>query len=187
MTTTISSRGQTVIPAEIRARHHLTEQSRLAWIDDGQTIRVVLLAAGANKYGRGIAKDLDLARALRADRAEERRRERSDVVLDTSAILSVIQDEPGADFVEARLEEGASGKSQLRRASLALLKFFTRRFSLLTRGARTSWLQSLNRGQSSLCIRTRRSASLQARLKRVSWFHSPTPLSVQLHNDLVRS
>jgi AbrB family looped-hinge helix DNA binding protein len=77
MTTTISSRGQTVIPAEIRARHHLTEQSRLAWIDDGQTIRVVPLAAGANKYGRGIAKDLDLARALRADRAEERRRERS--------------------------------------------------------------------------------------------------------------
>ena len=77
MTTTISSRGQTVITAEIRARHHLTEQSRLAWIDDGQTIRVVPLAAGANKYGRGIAKDLDLARALRADRAEERRRERS--------------------------------------------------------------------------------------------------------------
>ena len=67
MTTTISSRGQTVIPAEIRARHHLTEQSRLAWIDDGQTIRVVPLAAGANKYGRGIAKDLDLARALRAE------------------------------------------------------------------------------------------------------------------------
>jgi AbrB family looped-hinge helix DNA binding protein len=77
MTTTISSRGQTVIPAEIRARHHLTEQSRLAWIDDGQTIRVVPLAAGANKYGRGIATDLDLARALRADREKERRRERS--------------------------------------------------------------------------------------------------------------
>lgn len=34
----------------------------------------------------------------------------ADVVLDTSAILSVIQDEPGADFVEARLEEGASDK-----------------------------------------------------------------------------
>jgi bifunctional DNA-binding transcriptional regulator/antitoxin component of YhaV-PrlF toxin-antitoxin module len=29
MTTTISSRGQTVIPAEFRARHHLTQQSRL--------------------------------------------------------------------------------------------------------------------------------------------------------------
>ena len=34
----------------------------------------------------------------------------ADVVLDTSAILSVIQDEPGADFVEARLEQAASGK-----------------------------------------------------------------------------
>ena len=77
MTTAISSRGQTVIPAEIRARHHLTEQSRLAWIDDGHTIRVVPLAAGSNKYGRGIAKDLDVACAIRADRAEERRRKRS--------------------------------------------------------------------------------------------------------------
>ena len=111
----------------------------------------------------------------------------ADVVLDTSAILSVIQDEPGADFVEARLEEGASGKIAIAASFVSLTKFFTRRFSLLTRAARTSWLQSLNRGQSSLCIRMRRSVSRQARLKRVSWFHSPMPLSVQLHNDLVRS
>jgi AbrB family looped-hinge helix DNA binding protein len=76
MTTTISSRGQTVIPAEIRARHHLTEQSRLAWIDDGETIRVVPLSAAKNRFGRGIAKDLDLSRALLADRARERERER---------------------------------------------------------------------------------------------------------------
>src|ERR1700730_6871246 len=76
ITTTISSRGQTVIPAKIRARHHLTEQSRLAWIDEGKTIRVVPLSA-KNPYGRGIAKDLDLSRALLADRAKERERERS--------------------------------------------------------------------------------------------------------------
>lgn len=77
MTTTISSRGQTVIPAEIRARHHLTEQSRLAWIDDGKIIRVVPLSAGKNPFGRGSAKDLDLSRALLADRAKERKRERN--------------------------------------------------------------------------------------------------------------
>ena len=76
MTTTISSRGQTVIPAAIRARHHLTKQSRLAWIDDGETIRVVPLSATKNPFGRGIAKDLDLSRALMADRAKERKRER---------------------------------------------------------------------------------------------------------------
>ena len=77
MTTTISSRGQTVIPAEIRARHHLTEQSRLAWIDDGDTIRVIPLSAAGNRYGRGIARDLDLSKALMADRAKERQRGRS--------------------------------------------------------------------------------------------------------------
>ncbi len=75
MTTTVSSRGQTVIPAAIRARHHLTEQSRLAWIDDGETIRVIPLSA-KNPFGRGIAKDLDLSRALLADRTKERELER---------------------------------------------------------------------------------------------------------------
>lgn len=66
-----------MIPAEIRQRHALTEQSRLAWIDDGQTIRVVPLPAGGNPYGRGIARDLNLSKALLAERAKERKRERS--------------------------------------------------------------------------------------------------------------
>ena len=77
MTTTISSRGQTVIPAEIRQRHALTERSRLAWIDDGDAIRVVPLPAGGNKYGRGAARGLGLSRALLALRAQDRKRERS--------------------------------------------------------------------------------------------------------------
>lgn len=76
MTTTISSRGQTVVPSEIRERHHLTKQSRLAWIDDGETIRVIPLSA-KNPFGRGIAKDLDLSRTLLTERAKERKRERS--------------------------------------------------------------------------------------------------------------
>ena len=77
MTTTVSSRGQTVIPAEIRKRHALTEQSRLAWIDDGGTIRVIPLPAGAQEFGRGMAKELKLSQALLSDRTEERRRERT--------------------------------------------------------------------------------------------------------------
>jgi hypothetical protein len=43
VTTAVSSRGQTVTWAEIRARHDLIEQSRPEWIDEGQTIRVVPL------------------------------------------------------------------------------------------------------------------------------------------------
>jgi len=34
----------------------------------------------------------------------------ADVVLDTSAIFCLIRDEPGADFVEAALDDGRSGK-----------------------------------------------------------------------------
>jgi hypothetical protein len=43
VTAAVSSRGQTVTQAQIRARHDLTEQSRPEWINDGQTIRVVPL------------------------------------------------------------------------------------------------------------------------------------------------
>jgi bifunctional DNA-binding transcriptional regulator/antitoxin component of YhaV-PrlF toxin-antitoxin module len=76
MTTRISSRGQTVIPAKIRARHHLTKQSRLAWIDEGETIRVIPLSA-KNPYGRGIAKGMKLWEGILKDRTEERKRARA--------------------------------------------------------------------------------------------------------------
>jgi AbrB family looped-hinge helix DNA binding protein len=76
MTTTISSRGQTVVPAEIRARHHLTEQSRLAWIDDGETIQVIPISA-KNPFGRGIAKGMKLWEGILKDRTEERKGARS--------------------------------------------------------------------------------------------------------------
>ncbi len=76
MTTRISSRGQTVIPAKIRARHHLTKQSRLAWIDEGETIRVIPLSA-KNPYGRGIAKGMKLWEGILKGRTEERKRARA--------------------------------------------------------------------------------------------------------------
>jgi len=76
-TSTISSKGQTVIPADIRKRHALTEQSRLAWIDDGSSIRVVPLPEGPRKYGRGIAKGMRLSQRLLAERAKDKKREQS--------------------------------------------------------------------------------------------------------------
>jgi AbrB family looped-hinge helix DNA binding protein len=74
-TSTISSKGQTVIPAEIRKRHALTEQSRLAWIDDGNSIRVIPLPEGPRKYGRGLAKGMWLSQRLLAERAKDKKRE----------------------------------------------------------------------------------------------------------------
>jgi NAD(P)-dependent dehydrogenase (short-subunit alcohol dehydrogenase family) len=71
------SKGQTVIPAEIRKRHALTAQSRLAWIDDGSSIRVVPLPEGPRKYGRGIAKGMRLSERLLAERAKDKKSEQA--------------------------------------------------------------------------------------------------------------
>jgi AbrB family looped-hinge helix DNA binding protein len=41
MQTSVSKRGQTVIPAAIRRRYHIGEGMHIVWLDDGETIRVV--------------------------------------------------------------------------------------------------------------------------------------------------
>lgn len=41
MRSTITSRGQTVIPAKIRRQFHLTPSDRIEWIVEGGVIRVV--------------------------------------------------------------------------------------------------------------------------------------------------
>ena len=45
MHTTVTTRGQTVVPAEIRRRYGIEEGSRLEWVDDGQVIRVIPVPA----------------------------------------------------------------------------------------------------------------------------------------------
>ena len=40
MITTVSTNGQTVVPAEIRRRLGLVAQSRLLWTIDGDTVRI---------------------------------------------------------------------------------------------------------------------------------------------------
>ena len=76
MNTLVSSRGQTVVPSEIRRKYGLGENSRLAWIDEGTSLRVVPLGRDVGKYGRGIAKGMGLMDALMKMRKEERARER---------------------------------------------------------------------------------------------------------------
>jgi AbrB family looped-hinge helix DNA binding protein len=72
MQTTVSQRGQTVIPAVIRERHHIEKGHRLIWIDDGETISVIPIPADpvAALYGRG--KGQGLTRKLLAERARDR-------------------------------------------------------------------------------------------------------------------
>lgn len=72
MKTTVTARGQTVIPAKLRRAHRITPRTRLEWVDDGETIRVVPLPEDPIAAARGVAKGL--RSALLADRKRERQR-----------------------------------------------------------------------------------------------------------------
>lgn len=76
MQTTISKRGQTVVPAAIRKRYRILDGDRLAWIDDGETIKVVPIPADPIRALKGIAKGERLVQELMKYRREERKRER---------------------------------------------------------------------------------------------------------------
>ncbi len=72
MKTTVTARGQTVIPAKVRRAHRITPQTRIEWIDDGRSIRVVPLPEDPIAAARGTAKGL--RGALLKERKRERRR-----------------------------------------------------------------------------------------------------------------
>ena len=76
MQTTISKRGQTVVPAAIRKRHRILDGDRLAWIDDGETIKIVPIPADPVRALKGIARGEQLVQELMKYRREERERER---------------------------------------------------------------------------------------------------------------
>jgi bifunctional DNA-binding transcriptional regulator/antitoxin component of YhaV-PrlF toxin-antitoxin module len=71
MKTTVTARGQTVIPAKIRKEHQIEISTKLEWIDDGDTIRVVPLPTDSIKAARGISKGL--YRRLMKERELERK------------------------------------------------------------------------------------------------------------------
>jgi len=73
MKTTVTVRGQTVIPATLRRAHGITPRTRIEWIDDGETIRVVPLPEDPIASARGTAKG-GLRRVLLRARRHERRR-----------------------------------------------------------------------------------------------------------------
>jgi AbrB family looped-hinge helix DNA binding protein len=76
LTTTVTKRAQTVVPAAIRQQHNIQPGDVLAWIDDGETIKVIPLPRDPVDALRGCAKGEGLVRQLLASRREERERER---------------------------------------------------------------------------------------------------------------
>ncbi len=76
MRTTVSSRGQTAVPAEVRRRFKLTGRSRLEWMIEGDVITVLPVPANPAQALRGSLRSTYSVTALLRDRARERRRER---------------------------------------------------------------------------------------------------------------
>jgi AbrB family looped-hinge helix DNA binding protein len=75
METIVSRRGQTVVPAAIRARYKIKDGDRLVWIDDGQTIRLIPVPADPVKALRGSGKGQNLTAKLLEERRKDRARE----------------------------------------------------------------------------------------------------------------
>lgn len=74
MKSTITARGQTVIPAAIRRQFHLSPADGLEWIVDGDEIRIVPVKKDPIAAFRGQGKGGSTARLL-ANRQEDRGKE----------------------------------------------------------------------------------------------------------------
>jgi AbrB family looped-hinge helix DNA binding protein len=71
MQSTITARGQTVIPAAIRRRFHLSPADRLEWVVENGMIQVVPVRKDPIAAFRGQGKGGSVARLL-AERAQDK-------------------------------------------------------------------------------------------------------------------
>ncbi|HFE67327.1 MAG TPA: AbrB/MazE/SpoVT family DNA-binding domain-containing protein [Chloroflexi bacterium] len=72
MQTSVTKRGQTVVPAAIRKRYNILPGDRLVWLDDGETITVIPVPDDPIKALRGRGKGERLVERLLASRREDR-------------------------------------------------------------------------------------------------------------------
>ncbi len=73
MITTVSSRGQTIVPADLRRQFAIEDNAKLEWIADGNEIRVIPLPKDTIRASRGILAGA----ALNLDLLKERKKERA--------------------------------------------------------------------------------------------------------------
>ncbi len=75
MRTTVTQRGQTVIPAALRRRYRIEEGTQLEWLDTGAGLTVVPVPADPIAALRGSGRGERLVERLLAERARDRGRE----------------------------------------------------------------------------------------------------------------
>lgn len=75
METTVTKRGQTVVPARIRKQFQIQEGDRLVWLVDGKTIRVIPTPADPIAALEGSGKGEKLVARLLDERRKDRRRD----------------------------------------------------------------------------------------------------------------
>ena len=75
MLTTVSSRGQTSVPAEIRRKYGIKGDSKLQWIDEDGYITVVPVGNDPISSFRGKSRGKKLVAALLEARKREREKD----------------------------------------------------------------------------------------------------------------
>jgi bifunctional DNA-binding transcriptional regulator/antitoxin component of YhaV-PrlF toxin-antitoxin module len=75
MRTTLTQRGQTVVPAKIRKIFHLDAESKIEWVIEGNTIRVIPIPNDPIKAFEGALKGKFTLKRFIEDRQKERREE----------------------------------------------------------------------------------------------------------------
>lgn len=72
METSVTKRGQTVIPAQIRKRYQIEEGDRIAWLDDGEGIKIVPIPSDPIRALRGSGRGENLVQKLLRFRQKDR-------------------------------------------------------------------------------------------------------------------
>ena len=75
MRSTVTRRGQTVIPAKLRRLYQLEEGSQIEWIDTGSGLKVIPVPADPIAALRGSGRGEGLTERLLAERGRDRERE----------------------------------------------------------------------------------------------------------------
>jgi AbrB family looped-hinge helix DNA binding protein len=75
MKTTVSTRGQVSIPAELRKKFNIEPESQLEWVEEGNAIKIIPLPKDPIKAFRGAGRGRYTSEKLVKDRRKERREE----------------------------------------------------------------------------------------------------------------